>query len=49
MDTAESGYVLDSAALVAPVTALEFVGEEYLLTGKLFYTSYTMNRYHLFE
>ncbi|XP_012690026.2 WD repeat-containing protein 6 [Clupea harengus] len=34
MDTAESGYVLDSAALVAPVTALEFVGEEYLLTAE---------------
>lgn len=32
---AESGYVVDSAALVAPVTALEFVGEEYLLTGEL--------------
>lgn len=32
---AESGYVVDSAALVAPITALEFVGEEYLLTGEL--------------
>ncbi|XP_048097170.1 WD repeat-containing protein 6 [Alosa alosa] len=34
MATVENGYVVDGAALVAPVTSLEFVGEEYLLTGE---------------
>ncbi|XP_062397068.1 WD repeat-containing protein 6 [Sardina pilchardus] len=34
MAMVENGYVVDGAALVAPVTCLEFVGEEYLLTGE---------------
>lgn len=35
MAGSDSLTVLQSAALVAPVTALEFVGDDYLLTGEL--------------
>lgn len=35
MAAVDSLAVLQSSALVAPVTALEFLGDEYLLTGEL--------------
>lgn len=38
----ESMHVVASTALVAPITALEFMGEDYLLTGGLSTKFYLM-------